>query len=122
MLTGHSRLTGTLQVLGGSFLICLGVWGLQPPPVICASNGSAGRRGTSSAPRAFFLDLATNLANPKALIFFGALFTTVMTASASHGDRTAHVPCSRRRQSCRVRPVLARALSAHDDHRPSCTA
>ncbi|MCP3424629.1 LysE family translocator [Rothia sp. AR01] len=63
-----------LKILGGAFLLWMGVSGLWS---LRGSIGHGGPRVTghrSTLGRSYLRGLATNLANPKALIFFTALF------------------------------------------------
>ncbi|SQG63760.1 putative threonine efflux protein [Corynebacterium renale] len=69
-----------VQILGGAFLVWMGVQAVRPAPA------PAGAGGDGSAPPAqprernpFLVGLVTNLANPKALLFFAAIF-------AQYGD------------------------------------
>ncbi|GGC53392.1 LysE family translocator [Hoyosella rhizosphaerae] len=80
LVSAHPALLPILQVLGGGFLVILGVSGLRAKP----SRTAAAAHG-----RSFWIGLATNLANPKALVFFAAVFATLVPVTASLGERTA---------------------------------
>jgi len=81
LLADRPGLSGSLQLLGGAFLIGLGIWGWKP------SDGSDAPVPTAS--NAFVLGFVTNLTNPKVLIFFGTLFATVIPADATHAELVA---------------------------------
>ncbi|MBJ7472742.1 MAG: LysE family transporter [Solirubrobacteraceae bacterium] len=97
LVEADPRVLGALQVAGGSYLVVLGLGALR------ASRGGSTEQlvalaGHESAPpqaaarrarlrRSFVLGAATNLSNPKALIFFGTVFTVLIPASASTADR-----------------------------------
>lgn len=99
-----------LQVTGGLLLATLGVLGLRswrrarnPLPAVRIryrdrGSESAGRvadsrvGGAALPPRADFArGLATNLANPKALVFFGAVLTPFLQGEMSAGSSVAVV-------------------------------
>jgi len=67
------RVLAVLQVVGGAYLLYMGVGALR------AARAAPVGAAVSAAPqltprRAFGLGVATNLANPKALLFFAAVF------------------------------------------------
>lgn len=75
-------LYGVLKLLGGAYLIYLGVktWlGAADPPDI-----SAERYGIQAAEgwRYFWMGALTNLTNPKAAVFFGSIFTALLPPDA----------------------------------------
>ncbi|SNC73380.1 Threonine/homoserine/homoserine lactone efflux protein [Kytococcus aerolatus] len=100
-LVQANPLLGTaLRVAGALVLIALGVtglWGVLRPGSAAepaepageeAAGGAAPVPAELPAVRAFRLGLLTNVANPKALVFFGALFGSLIPAStgwAGHG-------------------------------------
>jgi threonine efflux protein len=76
------RLYGVLKLLGGAYLIYLGVkaWlGVVDTPDI-----SAERYGIQAAEgwRYFCMGALTNLTNPKAAVFFGSIITTLLPPDA----------------------------------------
>jgi threonine efflux protein len=67
-----------LQLAGGAYLVWLGIqsWRHAKEPVtvaVATGNAAMGLR------RAFLLGLATNLANPKVVVFFGSIFVALFT-------------------------------------------
>ncbi len=82
-----------MKVAGALFLIGFGLfilWGLWRSRGAAASSHASGG-DTASAPitlgAAYRLGLATNVANPKALVFFGALFSTLLPPDMSWAMR-----------------------------------
>lgn len=72
------RVLAVLQVVGGAYLLYMGAGALR---AAWAARGSRAAEPTAAPPapqltprRAFGLGVATNLANPKALLFFAAVF------------------------------------------------
>lgn len=85
VLADRPTLVGCLQIAGGVFLAYLGVVGLRSTPVDTAQPGRvAGTTGKS-----FALGLLTNVTNPKALVFFAAVFATLIPATATAADWVA---------------------------------
>ena len=74
-----------LKLAGGLFLVWLGIdmWRHAPDPLPRVAPGAAPRH-TLSAIR---LGLATQLANPKPAIFFGAVFVGLVPVAADAADR-----------------------------------
>ena len=122
-----------LQVTGGLLLATLGVLGLRswrrarnPLPAARISyrdrgSGSAGSvadsrvGGAALPPRADFLrGLATNLANPKALVFFGAVLTPFLQGEMSAGSSVAVVVGMIERAAARPRRRLRVGMSVSD--------
>lgn len=89
LINAYPGVLTVLQLLGGAYLLWMGVnatrGGLATrrqaavpvtPRADAAADADAGSGAASaSAPRAWRLGLTTNLANPKAILFFGAVFT-----------------------------------------------
>ena len=63
-----------LKILGGAFLLWMGVSGLWALRRSLGGDGPSVTGHRSTIGRSYLLGLGTNLANPKALIFFTALF------------------------------------------------
>lgn len=79
-----------LQLLGGAYLIwlgskSLGSAGAQPKP------RNLNELGIGSLGRAYRFGLLTNMTNPKALVFYTSVFTTVSTPGLPMWVRTAGV-------------------------------
>ena len=74
-----------LKLAGGLFLLWLAIsmWRHAPEPMPRAGTGAA-PRGRAAAIR---LGVATQLANPKPAIFFGAVFVGLVPATAGWTDR-----------------------------------
>lgn len=77
----HPQVYVVMRYVGACFLAVYGVsilWGLRRARAGAGAAG-IGRHPTGSRPgwAAYRLGLLTNLSNPKALVFFGALFVTV---------------------------------------------
>lgn len=76
-----------LELLGGLLLITIGATGLRSwrtarrqRPVQDVTDGGPGVAPTHPSPSGAYLrGLATNLSNPKALVFFGAIFSPFLT-------------------------------------------
>lgn len=75
-----------LRLAGGAVLILMGAAALRPA-AITATAREPGRDGNPL--RRFGLGFATNLLNPKAALFFVALFTSVISAQTSIALRLA---------------------------------
>lgn len=80
-LASNPALVGGLQVAGGLLLGYLGVAALRSPGGLETSPSAAPALG-----RPFMLGLATNITNPKALVFFAAVFATLIPHTATVGD------------------------------------
>lgn len=82
------ELLALLRYGGAAFLFWMGLKAVRARP---ATAGSAQRGGECppARTRAYLVGLATNLLNPKAVLFFVALCSTVVTASASPALRLA---------------------------------
>ncbi|WP_144794660.1 LysE family translocator [Kocuria palustris] len=75
-----------LELLGGLLLVVIGATGLRSwraarreRAVRDVTDAAPAPAPTASSSRAFLRGLATNLSNPKALVFFGAIFTPFLT-------------------------------------------
>ncbi len=101
LLEADDRLLGALQILGGAYLVALGIAGVR---AAMAPGGAhefelgdlaptpaeqAGADRSSLVGRSLGLGLATNLSNPKALVFFGTVFTVLVPGDAGTADRVA---------------------------------
>lgn len=81
LLTHNAELYFAVRVAGAAFLIAYGLyilWSARRPGASHAPEASEIPGSAVSPGRSFRLGLATNLANPKAVVFFGALFVTVL--------------------------------------------
>lgn len=112
LVESDHRILGTLQLVGGLYLVYLSWQGVRAlragdPNADAAgaiadestganhdptaSNDDPGRTGARptepSLRRSFGLGLLTNLSNPKALVFFGSVFTVLVPAGTSSLDR-----------------------------------
>lgn len=109
ILAGMPDVIVGLRLFGGLFLIFMGASGLRPlianrlrkrrgtrggPAGIDADAADDGTEGDvetadASGPSPFVAGLLTNLSNPKALVFFGALFVQYAPAHPSLGSYAA---------------------------------
>ena len=71
-----------IAILGGVFLIYLGIQGLRAKPHAGHSD-SQEYSAAPSAKKGFWVGFITNVLNPKATLFFVALFSAVATQGAS---------------------------------------
>lgn len=78
-----------LQIAGSAVLVWLGVQSMRAGLRSLRPGSAAEPTGAPGRP--FLLGLTTNLANPKALIFFTALFSQVLPAGATWAERGAIV-------------------------------
>jgi threonine efflux protein len=80
-LTQFASLRTALKLVGGAYLVYLGLrlWRTASSPAAFSppANGVAGTDW-----RAFRLGLATNLTNPKALLFYGSVFAALLAPEA----------------------------------------
>lgn len=87
LISARPGVLGLLQLAGGLFLVYMGIgairsgWAARRQPAVIVGAEDYIERPLDTAPggelspaRAFRLGLATNLSNPKALVFFGAVF------------------------------------------------
>jgi len=80
-----------LRLIGAAYLIWLGISALRAPaPKAPDTPGTAGRR-RMSAGRAYVIGFMTNLLNPKAVLFFLSLFTTIVSAHTAIGIKAFYV-------------------------------
>lgn len=75
-----------LRLAGGAVLIAMGIAAWRPA---AAQTAKVAPTGADHSLRRFGLGFATNLLNPKAALFFVALFTSVITAQTPTGLRLA---------------------------------
>ena len=84
-------LQGAIKIAGGAYLVYLGARMLQAS----LQQAPLGDNGGASAPvavgdaAAFRSGLLTNLANPKAAIYFGSIFATFLSGSTSAAAKAA---------------------------------
>ncbi|AZD28498.1 LysE family translocator [Pseudomonas chlororaphis] len=76
-------LLGVAKVVGGAYILYLGVSLLRSKPKtsIEGSDASNDQARRQTLPKAFMTGFLTNATNPKATLFFLAIFTTVISAS-----------------------------------------
>lgn len=92
LLQALPGLMSWLELLGGLLLIVIGATGLRswraarrlPPPAQAEADQPAATRQQLSG--AYLRGLATNLSNPKALVFFGAIFSPFLTERIVSAD------------------------------------
>ncbi|WP_085441148.1 LysE family translocator [Magnetofaba australis] len=85
LLRAHPVGMRAAQMIGGLYLVWLGVtlWRARPSHESATSTHPVTRTGLW---RAFRDGALTNLSNPKSLLFYGALFSTLAPANASNQD------------------------------------
>ncbi|GAA4666859.1 LysE family translocator [Kineococcus glutinatus] len=89
LLESHASLYLLLRYAGAAFLVWFGISALRsaarprPAEDDPTTGGPAGAGAGVAGWRSWRLGLATNLANPKALVFFGALFASLLPAGTS---------------------------------------
>ncbi len=103
LLTRYSEVYAVVRLVGATFLVVYGLrvlwhaWRRRCPASELTAASAPGEEsqdaiaGGSPTPRmlaAWRLGLATNLANPKAVAFFGALFASILPPGLSVADRT----------------------------------
>lgn len=69
-----------LKFVGAAYLIWLGIGALRAPAPTPPADIDAPRRREMSIAKAFGIGFLTNLLNPKAVLFFLSLFTTLVAA------------------------------------------
>jgi RhtB (resistance to homoserine/threonine) family protein len=93
VLVGQSLLLfNIIKWLGAAYLVWLAISALRSPPPQPPAEGdlSGARRGDFAA---FALGFLTNLLNPKAVLFFLALFTTLVSAHTAGDIKVIYVLC-----------------------------
>lgn len=88
LLAALPWLTPILQILGAAVLIWMGAQALRGGVKALRSRHPETERGRDAAPHAFLLGFTTNIANPKALIFFTALLSQFFPPSVPLGSRS----------------------------------
>jgi threonine/homoserine/homoserine lactone efflux protein len=68
-----------LKVLGGAYLIYLGIriWRNATTPLVVDDMGASGKRPVT---RSFWLGLVTQLSNPKTAIYYASIFAAILPA------------------------------------------
>lgn len=79
----------TLRIGGGAFLLWMGVGALRARPAAPVAADAVPAGGEPAAGRSFAVGLLTNLLNAKAMLFFVALCSTVITAGTPGSLRIA---------------------------------
>ena len=77
LLVEYQWLTWTVRILGGAYLIYLGVILLRAKPMAIAVEGAA----APSRRRALLFGFLVTLTNPKAVVLFASVFATAVTAA-----------------------------------------
>ncbi|MCZ4346722.1 LysE family transporter [Devosia sp. J2-20] len=93
VIVGQSlMLFNILKWLGAAYLVYLAISALRSPPPQppAAADLGVARRGDFSA---FALGFLTNLLNPKAVLFFLALFTSLVSAHTGGDIKVFYVAC-----------------------------
>ncbi len=87
LLTEAAWLSDLMKLAGGAYLIWLGIqsWRHAGAPLAMTVNGAGGL----GIWRAWRLGFATNLANPKAIVFFGSIFVTLFAVDTPLWVRVA---------------------------------
>lgn len=89
LLARYEHLYLVIRTVGALFLLAYGVRILLHASRPGSAQDETARTGQRSAYRAWRLGLFTNLANPKAVVFFGALFATLLPHSLGTIGRIA---------------------------------
>ena len=76
-----------LKYAGAAYLIWLGVKAIMAPPPVAPDNIDIISHEDMSARKAFGIGFLTNLLNPKAALFFLALFSTLVSAATPILDK-----------------------------------
>ncbi len=79
-----------LKWLGAAYLLWLGIGAFRSPAPKPPEFGPEDQVGQGGG-RAFLLGFLTNLLNPKAVLFFLALFTTLVSAATPQGIKAGYV-------------------------------
>lgn len=80
-----------LKYAGVAYLLWLGVSALRAPAPKAPNDIDAPTRQSMGPAKAFSIGFLTNLLNPKAVLFFLALFTSLVSASTSVGAKSFYV-------------------------------
>ncbi len=92
LLDHYQHLYQAVRIAGASFLILYGattVWHAwrQQPLTAPSTNIASSAQRAATPMRHWRIGLLTNLANPKAMVFFGALFASLLPAHATVPER-----------------------------------
>ena len=93
LLTHFSWFERAVKILGGAYLLYIGVkiWLQAKQPLAPQMAASGGPGAGQSYWYAYWYGMATNLSNPKALVFFATIFASLLTPSLSGSVRLAGV-------------------------------
>ncbi len=80
-----------LKFAGAAYLVWLGIGALRAPAPQPPGDLDAPARRQMSTMRAFGIGFLTNLLNPKAVLFFLSLFTTLVSAGTAIGYKAVYV-------------------------------
>ncbi len=94
LIVGQSILAfDVIKTLGALYLLWLGISALRaPPPAAPELTDGQGRRRIGDL-AAYGLGFLTNLLNPKAVLFFLALFTTLVSATTPSPVKIIYLAC-----------------------------
>ena len=81
ILAQYQWLTWAVRVLGGAYLVYLGIRLLRARPQEIELDGATAR---PPGPRAILFGFLVTLTNPKAIVLFASVFATAVTASTPH--------------------------------------
>lgn len=84
-------LFSVLKYVGAAYLIWLGISALRAPAPKPPEGFDAPARRAMGPVKAFGIGFLTNLLNPKAVLFFLSLFTTLVSATTLLGDKVFYV-------------------------------
>lgn len=84
-------LFNVLKFAGAAYLVWLAWSAFRAAPPSPPEAEALAATGTMGAGRAFLLGFLTNLLNPKAVLFFLALFTTIVSADTAVWLKTAYL-------------------------------
>lgn len=84
-------LFNVLKFAGAAYLLWLGISALRAPAPTEPESIDAPARRVMTLPRAFGIGFLTNLLNPKAVLFFLSLFTTLVAAATPLPVKASYV-------------------------------
>jgi amino acid exporter len=108
-----------IEFLGGFYLIWLGVRMLSLRRASAQHNSSLSVKGVSVRAH-FWRGLATDLANPKTVVFFAGIFAIVVNPATTGTVRGAMLDGTDRRASVWSSPVLLWAASGETNCVVTC--
>lgn len=84
-------LFSVLKYVGAAYLLWLGISAIRAPAPKTPTDLDAPSKRNMSPVKAYMIGFLTNLLNPKAVLFFLALFTSLVSASTSIGSQGFYV-------------------------------